>query len=209
MSGAAARLAAITVGGEAAPWVALGFGVDDAGRVAFGNGALEFSGAGSGLAGLAVDGLDAVPADLEGIALAAGRVPAPVVHPNGGFELDHVVVMTNSLERTSAAVEAALGLPCRRVRDTGAVRQAFHRFADEGATRGCIVEVVERAGVDRTGLFGLVINVADLDAAVAAVVDRWGSGAIGAPKPAVQPGRRIATVRSAAGLGVPVALMTP
>ncbi len=57
----------------------------------------------------------------------------------------------------------------------------------------------------RTSLFGLVVNVVDLDA----VCERWGKDVIGVPKPAVQPGRRIATVRSAAGLGVPVAFMTP
>jgi hypothetical protein len=35
-----------------------------------------------------------------------------------------------------------------------------------------------------------------------------GDGLVGAPRPAVQPGRRIATVRSAAGLPCPVAVMS-
>ena len=61
----------------------------------------------------------------------------------GAFELDHVVLRTPHLDDTSAAVEAVLGLACRRVRETSTVRQAFHRFPDQGGVRGCIVEVVE------------------------------------------------------------------
>ena len=53
--------------------------------------------------------------------------------------------------------------------------------------------------------WGLVINVEDLDAAA----EHIGPDGIGAVTPAVQPGRRIATVRAELGLGVPVALMTP
>ncbi|MFM7962382.1 MAG: hypothetical protein ACKPBF_00195, partial [Actinomycetota bacterium] len=52
--------------------------------------------------------------------------------------------------------------------------------------------------------WGFVVTVADLDAAIA----HLGPDVIGAAKPAVQPGRRIATVRSGAGLGVPLALMS-
>jgi hypothetical protein len=51
---------------------------------------------------------------------------------------------------------------------------------------------------------GLVISVADLDDA-AARLGPW----LGAPRDAVQPGRRIATVAPEAGLSVALALMTP
>ena len=69
------------------------------------------------------------------------------------------------------------------------------------------MEVVERAGLpDAPAWFwGLVINVEDLDAAAV----RIGPDGLGAVSDAVQPGRRIATVRAELGLGVPVALMTP
>ena len=50
-----------------------------------------------------------------------------------------------------------------------------------------------------------MINVEDLDVAVSAL----GPELISAAKAAVQPGRSIATVRDEAGLGLPVALMTP
>ena len=82
--------------------------------------------------------------------------------------------------------------------------QGFHRLGS------VILEVVERRLVDpdqRTGratYWGLVVVVEDLEAAVA----HLGPDVIGAAKPAVQPGRRIATVRSGAGLGVPLALMS-
>ena len=81
------------------------------------------------------------------------------------------------------------------------MRQGFHRMG------GLIVEVVERAGLPegQATFWGLVMNVEDLDAAVA----RLGADLVGAPKPAVQSGRSIATVQESAGLGLPVALMTP
>jgi len=50
----------------------------------------------------------------------------------------------------------------------------------------------------------LVINVDDLDAACALL----GPERVSEPKDAVQPGRRIATIRSQVGLGTAVALMT-
>jgi hypothetical protein len=49
-----------------------------------------------------------------------------------------------------------------------------------------------------------VLIVADLDAAC----DLIGPDRISPPKNAVQPGRRIATIRADVGLGLPVALMT-
>jgi hypothetical protein len=51
----------------------------------------------------------------------------------------------------------------------------------------------------------LALVVDDLDAACL----RLGAELIGEPRDAVQPGRRIATLRPAAGVGIPIALMTP
>ena len=91
----------------------------------------------------------------------------------------------------------------RRVRETPTVRQAFHRFPSQGGVRGCIIEVVENAQVERPELWGLVVNVFDLDAFVATAGDL-----VGTPNAAVQPGRRIVTVRRSAGLGTAVAVMS-
>jgi hypothetical protein len=82
------------------------------------------------------------------------------------------------------------------------MRQGFHRIG----SGGLIVELVERPEIpDGPAVFwGLVVNVDDLDVACAVI----GPDLVSAPKDAVQPGRRIATVRTEAGLGLPVALMT-
>ncbi len=194
------RLAAVSVRGAADPWTSLGFALDDHGRVPLANGALVFD---ADVAGLVVAGVMDLPDDVDGVPLAPGQEVCGIEHPNGAFELDHIVVMTDSLDRTSAAIESVLGLAQRRIRETDSVRQAFHRFDDQGGVRGCIVEVVENTRVERAGLWGLVVGVHDLDALVAMAGDLLRS-----PKPAVQPGRRIATIRSAAGLGTAVAAMS-
>ena len=103
-------------------------------------------------------------------------------HPLGAIGVDHVVVATDSLERTCGAIADATGAPLRRVREVGEMRQGFHRLG------GLIVEVVERAGLAEgpASFWGLVICVEDLDAACA----RLGGELIGEPRDAVQPGRR-------------------
>lgn len=144
--------------------------------------------------------------DIDGVAttvVAPGPTATDGTHRLGAIGVDHVVVMTPSLDRTCAAIEAATGEPLKRVRDAGGgVRQGFHRFGS------VIVEVVERPDLapgSRASLWGLVFTVADLHEVAA-----WsGPDVLSPPKAAVQPGRFIATFRPEAGLGLPVALMTP
>jgi hypothetical protein len=128
---------------------------------------------------------------------------SPDAHRLGILDVDHVVVMTGSLDRTCGAIADATGEPLRRVRDAGGgVRQGFHKVGP------IIIEVVERPDLGsqmRASLWGLVFTVSDLDE----VVSWLGPDVISSPKDAVQQGRRIATLRTEAGLGVPVALMTP
>lgn len=151
-------------------------------------------------------GSDARTSSIDGI--ETRLVPEPACAEAGESPLavlgvDHVVVMTGSLERTCAAVTAVTGAEVKRIRDAGrGVRQGFHRLGP------VILEVVERPDLDKdetAAIWGLVLTVADLDGAVA-----WlGPDVVGQPRPAVQEGRRIATVASAAGLGLAVALMSP
>ena len=113
--------------------------------------------------------------------------------------LDHVVVATDDLERTSGAstpplVAAAAG-PGRGRAET---RLPPSWAADRRAGR------TRRSGGGPGDLLGLVINVEDLDVAVSAL----GPELISPAKAAVQPGRSIATFREEA-FGLPVALMTP
>jgi hypothetical protein len=118
--------------------------------------------------------------------------------------IDHVVVLADDVRATCAEIERDSGAVLKRVKESERGVQGFHRLGS------VILEVVERRLVDpdqRTGhatYWGLVVVVEDLAAAVA----HLGPDVIGAAKPAVQPGRRIATVRSGAGLGVPLALMS-
>jgi sensor domain CHASE-containing protein len=69
-----------------------------------------------------------------------------------------------------------------------------------------ILELVEAidAPAGPARFWGLVVVVTDLEALAARLGDRLGS-----IRDAVQPGRRIATVRESAGLGQAVAFMSP
>jgi hypothetical protein len=192
------RAAEIVVGDDPARWSALGFAVGG-GAVTVGGVRIILADGPPGLRSLGLRGLRAERPDGLPLTAAGGvRNAADAVHPNGAQAVDHVVALTDDAERTSACLEAA-GLPLRGIRrppESPAV-QAFHPAGT------LVVEVVEADG-QAPRLWGLVVVVADLDAAVHALGDR-----LGAAKDAVQPGRRIATVRREAGLSVPLALMTP
>lgn len=206
------RIRELTIADEPATWSALGFAVED-GVCRVGDVPLRLAGrdAGRGLAGWTLSGiaseqLDGLPTRRDGDATGDA---SPVAHPNGVTGLDHVVAISPALDRTVPALQAA-GLDLRRVREeptpAGAPRQAFFRLG------GAILEVVQApddalarsGGPDGPAFFwGLALTVADLDATVAAI----GAGRCSGPRPAVQPGRRIATLRRSAGLALPVALM--
>jgi len=195
-----------------AAWAALGFAVEGDICV-FGEVRLRLAGAdaGGGLTGWSLRG--AASTELDGLSTEiTDREPPPSapVHPIGVTAIDHVVAITPALDRTVAALEAA-GLDLRRIREeptpAGAPRQAFFRL---GPTILEVVqeppEAIERGGgADRPAFFwGLALLAPDLDAAVASLGER-----VSGPRDAVQPGRRIATLRRSAGLSVPVALITP
>lgn len=196
------KLASIGLTGEVGPWAALGFVPDGSGRIRLANGALEFGWDVPGLSVEPGDGEQGPTSPVDGLVVAIDRSTGGMVQRNGAVELDHIVVMTDSIARTSEAIHAGLGLEQRRVRETPDVRQAFHRFVDQGTTRGCIVELVEDERAQVPTIWGVVVIVADLDALASGA-----SGLVGSPRPAVQPGRRIATVRRKAGLTTAVAFM--
>lgn len=203
----------LTVADSPDAWAALGFALEGAVCVV-GEVRIRLAGpdAGKGLAGWSLRGIETT--ELDGLPTALSDSPPPgepAPHPNGVTGLDHVVAIAPDLDRTVAALRAA-GLDLRRVREeptpAGAPRQAFFRLGP------AILEVVqepeeaaERAGGDRhrpAFFWGLAFLAPDLDATVAGLGDR-----VGDLRDAVQPGRRIATLRRSAGLSVPVALMTP
>lgn len=201
----------LTVADAPAAWSALGFEVSDDVCV-IGGVRIRLAGpdAGKGLIGWSVRGLES--AELDGLATTRSDRQPPEespAHPSGVTGIDHVVAITPALERTILALRGA-GLDLRRIREqptpAGAPRQAFFRL---GATILEVVqeppEAIERAGGDHPAFFwGLALVAPDLDATVAGLGER-----ISEIRPAVQPGRRIATLQRTAGLTVPVALMTP
>jgi hypothetical protein len=184
-------------------WRSAGFDVDGDGVAQVGAVRLRFHGSGGGISGWGLDGVE--PGQIDGLRTEAATVspgPAPS-HPNGALSLDHLVLATPDLERTLAALAGA-GFELRRIRDgsgpPGAVKQAFYRVGE------AVLEVVGPPERDHgpAAFWGLVVVVADIAAAAAHL-----GPSLGREKGAVQPGRRIATVRSSAGLGTQVALMTP
>jgi hypothetical protein len=196
-------IAELVVGDEPAAWARLGFAVDG-GRTTVGATTIVLDGAGGGLRSWALRGQKGqtpLSAELE---TAASDAPpaAPASHPNGALRIDHVVVNTPNLRRTFGALERA-GLELRRVRQhSDSVHQGFFRLGE------VILEVVgppEPAGDGPARFWGLVAVVPDVDALAADAKP----GLLGEPRPAVQKGRRIVTVRQAAGLGVALAFLTP
>jgi len=202
----------LTIADEPEAWAALGFELSRDTCVV-GELRIRLTGlaAGRGLSGWSLR--DVGSTDLDGLATTRSDREPPgeaAPHPNGITALDHVVAITPALDRTVAALRRA-GLDLRRIREeptpAGAPRQAFFRLGP------VILEVVQEppeatqagGGPDRPAFFwGLAFVAPDLDATVASLGDR-----VGEIRPAVQPERRIATLRHSAGLAVPVALMTP
>ena len=209
------QLLSVRLGDPPAPWEAAGFAVayphDGPPTVVLGRTVVELTGRGDGVEGWAVDGVDH---DVDGIpAVPAPRSTADAgPHANGVVRLDHVVVTTDDGGRTVTALTAA-GLEVRGERHGQAFGAPVHQqFLWAGDT---IVEVVAPEPATATAggagdvgtarLFGLAVVTPDLDATCEILGER-----IGAPREAVQPGRRVATLRHRdLGLSVPVLVMTP
>ncbi|OKH85183.1 glyoxalase [Mycobacterium sp. ST-F2] len=189
-------------------WTAAGFTVDLDDICRIGGVRIRLAGRerGTGIVGWALRG---VPSDqpLDGIptSLSDAEVAAPAAHANGAVSVDHVVLLSLDLNRTVASL-AAVGVHPRRERDGQLggrpMRQIFFRLGE------VILEVVGSPGATGDGpstLWGLTYVVQDIDATAAFFGDRT------APvKPAVQPGRRITTLRHQEfGISVRTAMISP
>ncbi|HEY2631811.1 MAG TPA: hypothetical protein VGI26_05475 [Solirubrobacteraceae bacterium] len=193
-------------------WEALGFDVSAA-TVQIGAVRIVLAGAdaGRGIVGWSLrnPGAD----NLDGLPTSASTKPVPgatPAHPNGIVAIDHMVAMSPDLDCSVQALQAA-GLDLRRIREqptpAGAPRQAFFRLGE------VILEVVQepdsaiatrpdgQKGPAR--FWGLALLSDDLPR----TVERLGEH-VSEIRPAVQPGRQIATLKRSAGLAVPVALMS-
>lgn len=188
----------LVLGDPPEAWEALGVTVSG-GATLIGGVRIRLTGRGGGIIGWALRGL-APDADLDGLTASTSTAvrASPVAHPIGATAVDHVVALTPDFERTAEKLRAA-SFDYRRTREAGdGFRQAFFVLGP------CLLELGGPAEVDVPTLWGLTLVVEDLDAAARLLGPR-----LGPAKDAVQPGRRIATVRPEAGLAVPLALMTP
>jgi hypothetical protein len=208
----------IRVGDEPGAWRDIGFDVDDAGRCTIGTVVVRLGGDDNGgpgilhwtLAGIAPPGggtLDGLPTRrATGPATDPAGTAVPPRHANGCTLIDHVVVTTPDLDGTTAALEA-VGLVPRRTREAGTGADGvvrLQRFFRLGEVVLELVGPVEPTGTGRARFWGLAHEVADLDATAALLGDR-----LTCPRDAVQPGRRIASLRSGTGVSVPTAFITP
>jgi len=197
------RVAALRIGGKPDEWRQLGFEVGIDGVAMLGGVRLELLEAAKqgAIESWALEGAGH-PASIDGLPTDADlRGGLGKAHPNGATSIDHLVVLTPSLDRTTAAF-AEVGVEYRRVREAdGGMRQGFFLVED------LLVEVVESADTDDDAparFWGITAVVADIDHAASLLGDK-----LGTVKDAVQPGRRIATVRPEASGGLPLALITP
>ncbi len=203
-------IAAVAVADSPQAWAAAGFSVDDDAACRVGSVRIELVGRerGAGIIGWSLRGLpaDGLLEDIDGVPTTRSQadVAAPAAHPNGVTAIDHVVLLSPHLDRTVAAL-ATVGADPRREREGELggrpIRQVFFRFAE------VILEVVGApagTGEGPATLWGITYVVADIEATAAFFGERT------APvKPAVQPGRRITTLRhDAFGMSVRTALIS-
>lgn len=202
-----ARISELVVGGRAQNWALIGIAFDLIHCASLGDVALRLdTSLEPGLHSWVLHGADVNVTNIDGVATshAIGEFQnAASVQADfdlGVIGVDHVVINTPDLMRTSDALTAATAAPLKRVRDVGnKMQQGFHRLGS------VVVEIVTAPPMHPgpASLWGFVLNVKD----IYAVADHVGPDVLSIPKPAVQAGKLIATFRSSVGLGVPLALM--
>jgi hypothetical protein len=200
------ELVALEIADAPERWEALGFNVSSDRVIELDGVQLRLGADGEGIVAWTLRGIDetssidGLPTRVidESVGREEGERPAAVDHghANGAIAVDHVVVLTSDFDHTADAVAAA-GMPLRRLAERNGARQGFRRLGP------AIMEIVQ-ASEGPTRFWGLVVIVSDLDA----LADRLGD-LLRETRPAVQPGRRIAPLRSKAGLGPAVAFMDP
>jgi hypothetical protein len=190
----------LQVADPADAWTRAGFSVDSGGdsaavcRIGGVRIRLVGRGRGTGIVGWSLRGLpsDRTIDDLDGVPTARSDtdIATPATHPNGVTSIDHVVLLSPDLGRT-VGVLAAVGVDPRRERDGELggrrIRQVFFRFGE------VIIEVVgspESTSEGPSTLWGITYTVSDLDTTASFFGDRTSP-----VKEAVQPGRRITTLR--------------
>jgi hypothetical protein len=183
------ELRTLVVGDEPSAWARAGFavtgdetsigavGIRLAGGDRRGVVAWERSGIGDG----SIDGI---------LSIGTERPPArPVEHPNLAVRVDHVVITTPDLGRTLAALQA-FGFEPRRHRDVPGAEPARRQvFLWAGEAILEVVGPIEPAGGKPASIWGLALASDNMEQTVTTL-----GPAVSQPRPAVQPGRTIATL---------------
>ena len=165
-------LVEVTVGDDPDAWSAIGFAVDGDGVSRVGGVRIRPVGAGGRrgllgwtLAGAVDDVGDRDVRDVDGLpttvatATATGGNAATTAHPNGATGLDHLVVVTPDLDRTTTAL-AALGLDARIGYVDGddeefpTLQSVLSHAAEERTAR---FEQARAAGIDLTDSGELIV----------------------------------------------------
>ncbi len=216
---APSRIRAIDVADDPTGWARAGFTVaGDA--VHLGSLVVRLVGAGAegrqGILSWALEGTDATAVDGLPVSTLPTHDPDMLPpsahrHVNGATGIDHLVLRTGDLDRTTSAMRDH-GWDVRRTiaspRGDGRTMRFLLAPAGVDGQERLLLELIGDPDTpgDTAGFWGLAVTTPTLDAAVR----RLGTDAIGPPTDAVQPGRRIATVRGhRIGVGVPLALMSP
>ena len=195
------ELAELVIADPPERWRELGFDVDEQAHMDLGGVRVRLGGEGSGITAWSLMRVNAM-GSIDGLPSPVPRVlrPPPFqTHPNGATGIDHVVILTSSLERTAAAFLRA-GVELKRIHESERGRMGFRRLGP------AVLEIVQRDDLesDEAAFWGLAVVVISLDH----VAELLG-GLLGPVTQAVQPGRWIATLRPEAGISVPLAFMSP
>ena len=204
------RVFELIIGGSTQPWTNVGIHFDGNGRYMAGEVALQldhqlapgihsWSLLDCAMQAISIDGIPTAHTSNHGLEIA------PIQSSGNGFSLhvsriDHIVIATDDLIRTSDSLSEITGAPRLRIREgDDGVQQAFHRMGE------VIIEIVTTPDTKSThaSIWGIALFATELDAAATFL----GPDVLGKPKPATQTGQVVASFRSAAGLGVPCVLM--
>jgi hypothetical protein len=197
-------LTELVLQGDAGRWRAAGFTVTRRGRIAVDGLTLRLAPPVDDPAIVAWHLEPPWPHPIDGLPVAPPDAHRPrtldVEHPNGVVALDHVVVTTSDVARTTGALVAAGLAPRRTLVGARGDDETTYRFFLLGT---CVLELVgpTRTEGDAPARFaGLAFTTS--------TIARLGPFAR-PPVAAIQPGRRIATLDPAVGVGIPIVFLSP
>ena len=197
-------IAELHVGDDPSAWERLGFCINE-NRSLIGRTEVVFSDGPKGIHSWVLR--NSMPSQFGPIPTTFTENPVPnpsIAHPNGSIGFHHVVLMVPAFDIGKTALSNA-GVHVEQGRPFGSTEKAMLRSAPK---MGDIeLELIGPESEDRSRhwqLWGLVVAVSDIDATSELLGDL-----LGQVKPAVQPHRRIATLKKEAELGVAVAFLGP